>query len=46
MLAPDALEFGGSVLGDLLLHVLDVGLVEGGGLAVLEDHKLQVLLGG
>ena len=45
MLLRDALELRRSVLRDLLLDVLDVALVELAGLAILEDHKVDVLLG-
>ena len=46
MLLPDARELRRRVLRDLLLDVLDVALVELRRLAVLEDHMLDVLLGG
>ena len=46
VLLPDTRELRRGVLGDLLLDVLHVVLVELGGLAVLEDHELDVLLGG
>ena len=46
VLLPDARELRCRILGDLLLDVLDVALVELGGLAVLEDHEVDVLLRG
>lgn len=46
MFFPDAVEFGSGVFGDFLLDVFHVGLVEGRGFAVFEDHQIEVLLGG
>ena len=44
MLPPDTLELGRSVFSDLGLDVFDVTLIEGGGLAILENHEIEVLL--
>lgn len=44
--APDAGELGCCVFGDFLLNVGDVGFVEGGGLAVFEDHEVEIFVGG
>lgn len=46
MLLPKTVELCRSVLGDLLLDVFDVGLVEGGGFAVFEDHVFGVFIRG
>lgn len=46
MFAPDALEFSGGVVDNLLLDVLDIALVELGRFAILEDHEAQVLFVG
>ena len=41
---PETVELGRSILGDLLLDVLDVTLVEGRGFAVFEDHVVGVFV--
>lgn len=46
MLPPDALELGRGVLRNLALDIADVALVELGWLPILEDHQVQVFLGG
>ena len=45
MLTPDALEFGGGVLRDFGLDILDIALIELGRLSILEDHEINVFLG-
>ena len=44
MFPPDAIKFGGGVFRDLMLDVADIALVEIGGLAVLENHEIEVLV--
>jgi hypothetical protein len=44
VLAPDALELGRSVFGDLGLDVFDVALIELRRFTVLEDHEVGVFL--
>jgi hypothetical protein len=44
MLFPDASEFESGVFDDLGLDFFDVFLIERGGLAVFEDHKVEVFL--
>jgi hypothetical protein len=44
VLLPQAMEFGGGILADFFLNVLDVALIEFGRFAILEDHQVQVFI--